>query len=129
MAEEQKNRDPKPATDRTERRIAGGRGASAEHSQGGTTTRDDALDLGVPMLPGDPAERQGPEDALGEGPKRGDYAGRIGPAGYHPHETLPVAEPEPDGPRTVAVPQRPRAEEVGDEARLKGGVDTAKGRV
>jgi predicted RNA binding protein YcfA (HicA-like mRNA interferase family) len=45
-----------------------------EHSQGGITTRDDANDLGVDMLPGHPDEPAGPEDALGPGPKRGDYS-------------------------------------------------------
>ncbi len=75
------------------------------------TTRDDALDLGVPMLPGDPGEPVGPEDALGSGPKRGDYRGRVGDASYNPHQG--------------AEPQRPRAEDIGDEAGVKGGVGTA----
>ena len=42
------------------------------------TTKDDALDSGAPMLPGDPSEPVGPEDALGSGPKRGDYSKLIG---------------------------------------------------
>ena len=46
--------------------------ARLEHTRGGATTRDDVTDLGVPILPGDPKERQGAEDALGVGPKRGD---------------------------------------------------------
>jgi hypothetical protein len=61
------------------RRVRQGRRAPArklEHSVGGKTTRSDAHDLGVPMLAGDPGERQGPEDALGAGPKRGDYRER-----------------------------------------------------
>jgi len=74
--------------------------------------RDDALDLGVPMLQGDPSEPQGPEDALGDGPKRGDYRDRIGPSNYHPH--------------TGAEPQRPKADDIGDAKGLKGGVETAK---
>lgn len=82
-----------------------------EHSEGGTTTRDDAGDLGVPMLPGSPDEPQGPEDALGEGKKRGDYSQRIGDSNYHPH----------DGSQA----QRPRTDEVGDEKGKKGGVETA----
>jgi hypothetical protein len=57
-----------------------------QHTEGGSTTRDDAGDLGVPMLPGKPDEPVGPEDALGDGPKRGDYSDRIGPSNYHPHE-------------------------------------------
>jgi hypothetical protein len=51
----------------------------------GVTTRDDANDLGVPMLAGSSDEPTGPEDALGEGPKRGDYSDRIGPSNYQPH--------------------------------------------
>lgn len=80
-----------------------------EHSEGGTTTRDDATDLGVPMLPGDPSEPVGPEDALGDGPKRGDYTDRIGD-GYHPH--------------TGSEPQKPKAADIGDEKGRKGGVET-----
>ena len=101
-----------------------GENAKLEHTQGGVTTRDDRNDLGVPMLPGSPDEPQGPEDALGEGPTRGDYTDRIGPAGYHPHETLRVRNPEPDGPTMESVPQRPRAAEIGDVPGKKGGVET-----
>lgn len=68
-------------------------------------------DLGVTMLAGDPSEPVGPEDALGEGPKRGDYTERIGPADYHPHEGSEA--------------QRPRAEDIGEVAGKKGGVETA----
>jgi hypothetical protein len=82
-----------------------------KHSEGGVTTRDDALDLGVPMLPGDPSEPQGPEDALGEGPKRGDYRDRLGGPGYQPHQG--------------EVPQRLNADDIGDAKGLKGGVTTA----
>lgn len=81
-----------------------------KHSQGGTTTRDDATDLGVPMLQGDPSEPQGPEDALGDGPKRGDYTERLG-EGYHPH--------------AGSEPQRPNAADRGDEKGRKGGVETS----
>lgn len=98
--------------------------ARLEHSQGGATTRDDALDLGVPMLPGDASERQGPEDALGVGPKRGDYTDRIGPSHYHPHETVAVKDPKEGAPKMVAEAQRPRAEDIGEVAGLKGGVET-----
>ncbi len=75
-----------------------------------STTRDDHADLGVPMLPGSPDEPQGPEDALGAGPKRGDYTDRIGGQDYHPH--------------AGGVPQRPFAEERGDVEGKKGGVET-----
>ncbi len=74
-----------------------------------TIERDEG-DLGVAMLPGDPDERQGPEDALGPGAKRGDYRSRVGPPEYHPH--------------AGSEPQRPRAEKIADEKALKGGVDT-----
>lgn len=82
------------------------------------TTRD-ATDLGVPMLPGDGSEPQGPEDALGVGPKRGDYTDRIGPSHYQPHESRPT----PSG-HTVVEPQRPRADDQGDVPGVKGGVGT-----
>jgi hypothetical protein len=89
------------------------------------TTRDDATDLGVPMLPGDGSEPQGPEDALGSGPKRGDYSGRIGGEHYQPHEILPVENPKPGEPKAEAVPQRPHVEDIGDAAGEKGGVTTS----
>ncbi len=86
--------------------------AAAEVPEGhSVTTRDDASDLGVPMLAGQSDEPQGPEDALGPGPKRGDYRNRLGDSGYMPH--------------AGSEPQRPRAEEIGDEAGRKGGVDSA----
>ena len=73
------------------------------------TTRDDDADLGVPMLPGQPDEPVGPEDALGDGPKRGDYSDRIGGSTYHPH--------------TGGEAQRPKVADIGD-APGKGGVST-----
>jgi hypothetical protein len=101
-----------------------------EHTQGGVTTRDDALDAGVPMLAGDPSERTGPEDALGPGPKRGDYTDRIGDSSYQPHESVPNPDYDPDdpsSPTTILVPQRPRADEIGDVKGKKGGVETVEG--
>lgn len=95
-----------------------------EHSQGGATTRDDATDVGVPMLPGDPSERQGPEDALGVGPKRGDYRARLARRDTEPHETRPVRDAKPGEPTVVDEAQAPRAEDIGDAKGLKGGVDT-----
>jgi len=103
-----------------------GQNQGLEHSAGGVTTRDDRTDMGVPMLPGDGSERQGPEDALGVGPKRGDYAGRIGGSAYHPHEVVPVADAEPGEPQVAVLSQRPRAEDIGDEKGLKGGVETGQ---
>ena len=99
--------------------------AKLEHSQGGTTTRDDATDMGVPMLPGSPDEPQGPEDALGPGPKRGDYSKRLGDSNYQPHEVVRDPDAEAGGPTAVAVPQAPRASDQGEVAGAKGGVDTA----
>jgi hypothetical protein len=88
---------------------------SLEHTAGGMSTRVDVTDLGVPMLPGSPDEPTGPEDALGVGPKRGDYTNRIGPSNYHPHESFLT----PEGLKIEA--QRPRAEDRGDEEGVKGG--------
>jgi hypothetical protein len=90
---------------------APGAPAAASEPVGSVTTRDDATDLGVPMLQGAPEEPVGPEDALGKGPTRGDYRNRLGGSDYSPHEG--------------AEPQRPRAEEIGEVAGKKGGVDTA----
>lgn len=100
--------------------------AKLEHTGGGVTTRDDALDAGVPMLPGSPDEPQGPEDALGEGPKRGDYRGRVGPEGYQPHRSVPIPPDErvAGGPNARLVAQRPLTEDIGDAEGRKGGVDT-----
>lgn len=99
--------------------------ARLEHSQGGATTRDDALDLGVPMMAGDPSEPVGPEDALGAGKKRGDYSNAL-PAGYNPHtsEAIPEPEREEGGPTVRVVAQRERAAQQGEEAGKKGGVET-----
>lgn len=88
-----------------------------------TTTRQDATDLGVPMLPGDPSEPVGPEDALGPGPKRGDYSGRVGPENYQPHQIVPVDAPAGE-PQVEVVAQRDRASDRGDAKGEKGGVTT-----
>lgn len=96
-----------------------------KHSQGGLTTRDDALDAGVPMLPGDPSEPVGPEDALGIGPKRGDYTGRIGPSDYQPHQSVPVRDAKPGEPTARLEAQRPRTDDIGDEKGVKGGTQPA----
>ena len=97
-----------------------------EHSAGGVTTRDDANDLGVPMLQGDPSEPVGPEDALGEGPTRGDYRTRLGYTHVTiPHEALPVADPKEGGPTVALVQQGPRLEEIGEVPGKKGGVNSA----
>jgi hypothetical protein len=108
--------------------------AKLEHSEGGSTTRDDTNDVGVPMLPGSPDEPVGPEDALGEGPTRGDYRDRIGPLGYNPTQTKVNPDFDPSkpadpkkNPPTLLVNQRANAEEIGDVAGKKGGVETSAG--
>jgi hypothetical protein len=102
----------------------------------GTITKDDATDAGAPMLPGSPGEPQGPEDALGEGLKRGDYADRIG-SQQHAESAATADGGEPvyggeDGdevvdvkPRSELRSQNDRVSEVGDEAGEKGGVTTS----
>ncbi len=87
------------------------------------TTKDDMLDAGVPMLPGDPSEPVGPEDAFGPGPKRGDYAGRIN-AGPH-LVSVHIPDAKPGEPHSKLVPVDERAAEIGDVKGVKGGVDTA----
>ncbi len=59
------------------------------HTRGGSTTRD-ASDLGVPMRPAPKGweHKQGPEDALDPGPKRGDYSGRLGGTRHHTGEAI-----------------------------------------
>lgn len=93
-----------------------------EHSVGGVTTRDDALDSGVPMLPGDPSEPAGPEDALGSGPKRGDYSKVIGNLQHQASVPNPNHDPgDPSSPKSVLVNQNPLVEQRGDEKGVKGG--------
>lgn len=105
-----------------------------EHTQGGTTTRADSLDAGVPMLQGDASEPQGPEDALGTGIKRGDYSNRVD-AGPHlesvpvPGGSQPIRDPDTGAvidysPNATLVAQAPRVEDIGDEPGKKGGVTT-----
>jgi hypothetical protein len=93
-----------------------------EHSESGTTTRSDALDSGAPMLPGDPSEPVGPEDALGSGQKRGDYSELIGNRRYQASVLNPDYDPQdPNSPRSVLVDQNPLVEQRGDEKGVKGG--------
>ena len=77
-----------------------------------------------PMLAGDPKEPTGPEDALGAGPKRGDYKDVMRLEA--PHEARPNPEydaDDPESPKSVLVEQAPRVADVG-EAPGKGGVST-----
>jgi hypothetical protein len=106
-----------------------------EHSVDGITTRSDKTDAGVPMLPGDPLEPVGPEDAFGPGPKRGDYSGRVDAGPHLLIETIPASEREDvelkdgdgnvvgiePGPRSRIVDAGERASDQGDEPG-KGGV-------
>lgn len=100
--------------------------AKLKHTEGGATTRD-ALDNGVPMLQGKPEEPVGPEDALGKGPKRGDYSQVIGDRQYTQSVANPDWDPKnPDkAPRFILEHQNPNVSDVGD-APGKGGVTTAK---
>lgn len=109
--------------------------AALEHTQGGITTRQDATDAGVPMLPGDPNEPIGPEDAMGPGPTRGDYSGRTHMGPHLTSEVIPPNERQDvelknedgdvigvePGPRTRLVDLDARAGVTGDEPG-KGGV-------
>jgi hypothetical protein len=88
------------------------------------STKHDATDVGVPMLPGDPSEPQGPEDAFGAGPKRGDYSDRQDPLVHT--QTVPIEDAKPGEPNVKAVVQNPRAEDQGKTDGKKGGVTTEK---
>lgn len=101
-------------------------GDATEHSRGGISTRHDATDMGVPMRPGQPNEPVGPEDALGPGPKRGDYRGRIGPSDYQPHQVVAVEDPKPGEVPVRVLAQRRYAEAIGDVPGRKGGVQTTE---
>jgi hypothetical protein len=93
-----------------------------KHSESGTTTRSDALDSGAPMLQGSGSEPVGPEDALGSGPKRGDYSKLIGTQQFHASVPNPNHDPsDPSSPRSVLVAQNPLVEQRGDEKGVKGG--------
>ena len=93
-----------------------------KHTEGGVTTRDDALDSGAPMLAGDASEPSGPEDALGSGKKRGDYSKLIGDRQYTASVVNPNYDPsDPSSPRSVLVHQNPLVEDRGDEKGVKGG--------
>lgn len=121
MAETRANR-PNRGTDQVASRE---QNAKLEHSEGGTTTRDDALDSGVPMLPGDPKEPVGPEDALGVGPKRGDYSEVVGNKQHYRSVPNPDHDPgDPNSPAYVMEHQNPHVGDVGDVPGEKGGVTT-----
>jgi len=108
-----------------------------EHTEGGLNSRNDSHDLGVPMLQGAPAEDQGPEDAFGAGPKRGDYRERVY-TDAHAGIALegggqPVySEPDKAGnraivdytPHSAVVPQSQNVHEIGEVPARKGGVET-----
>lgn len=106
-----------------------------EHTQGGTHTRSDTLDAGVDMLQGSGDEPQGPEDAFGEGKKRGDYSDRthVGPHMESvpiPGGSQPILHPETGAvvdytPNSVLVAEDVRAEDQGEVPGKKGGVATS----
>jgi len=88
----------------------------------GVTTRDDALDSGVPMMAGDPSEPAGPEDALGSGKKRGDYSEVVGNKQHYASVVNPNHDAsDPTSPAYVLVHQNPLVEQRGDEKGVKGG--------
>ncbi len=120
------DKTPVKSSDQTDVSVASvAQNDKLSHSDDGVTTRSDRMDLGVPMLPGDPAEPVGPEDALGAGPTRGDYRERLGDSHYHPHTVVTVADAKPGEPTQVAVAQRPLADEIGEVPGRKGGVNSA----
>jgi len=87
----------------------------------------DALNMGVPMLETDVAdEPTGPEDALGEGPTRGDYSDRIGPSNYHPHQVVPGEQREDGSFVPVIQAQREFVEQGMTPPGTKGGVNSAQ---
>ena len=94
------------------------------------TTRDDALDSGVPMLKGDASEPSGPEDALGSGRKRGDYSEVIGDRQFYASVPNPDHDPsDPDSPASVLVHQNPLVEDRGDVKGNKGGTEPLSNEV
>jgi len=96
--------------------------SNLKHSEGGLTTRDDALDSGAPMLPGDKSEPAGPEDALGSGKKRGDYSDLVGDRQFYASVPNPDHDPsDPESPASVLVHQNPLVEDRGDDKGVKGG--------
>lgn len=95
--------------------------SKAKHTAGGVTTRDDALDSGVPMLPGDPSEPVGPEDALGSGPKRGDYSKVIGNLSHSAAVPVERKPGDTSSAGTVLVDQNKLVSQRGDEKGVKGG--------
>lgn len=102
--------------------MAEAKDSKLKHTEGGVTTRDDALDTGAPMLPGDGSEPVGPEDALGSGPKRGDYSKLIGDRQFSAAVVNPDHDPsDPNSPATVLVHQNPLVEQRGDDKGVKGG--------
>ena len=83
----------------------------AKHNPPDVITKTDATDVGVPMRPA-PAgwKHQGPEDALDAGPKRGDYAGRLGGTRHSQTEAvLPEDAPYGTAPTIRAVDQTAHA--------------------
>lgn len=83
-------------------------GPDGEEAEAPAEGRDETTKDGVPMLPGSGDEPTGPEDALGKGPKRGDYSNVTDDTPHFEGDTH----------------QNPHVEEVGDAEGQKGGVDT-----
>lgn len=99
-----------------------------------TETRDAPRpETGIAVVPTTGAEPQGPEDALGPGPKRGDYRGRQPEGSLHmTSERIPEDELErdedgriiPGQPVTRMRTQNHEPHNIGDVPGKKGGVTT-----
>ena len=92
-----------------------------KHTAGGGTTRDDRCDSGAPMIQGGADEPVGPEDALGAGPKRGDYRGLIGPLQHSASVPVDRKPGDTTSPAVALVHQNPLVEQRGDDKGVKGG--------
>jgi hypothetical protein len=91
----------------------------------------DGANVGVPVVPGSPREPQGPEDALGSGPKRGDYRDRQPENTVHTRQVaIPDSELKRDSVGNIVDQPRMRTEvqnvnvhDIGDVPGKKGGVN------
>jgi hypothetical protein len=115
--------------DQPRKSAASKRAESQEESkpEADQTVERDLLDSGVPMIETDwRDEPTGPEDALGEGPTRGDYSERIGPSNYHPHQVVAGEQREDGSFEPVVQRQRDFVEQGETPPGTKGGVNSAQ---
>ena len=93
---------------------------TVEETPAGTTVQPTAVS--APMLTSDTPEPQGPEDAAGFGPKRGDYRGLVSRG----TTVIPNPKAGQEGePATITVDQQAQAENIGDDPGVKGGTRVA----